>query len=151
MERTEHPDYPYELDKLKQILSYLRLYLGTSKRKKTAIDTDLEYSIKHYNPDNVEQFHELTLNLLTQSYLEQQINGMERALSKPYFARIDFTADDTQQKETFYIGKMTLFRQEDNELLITDWRAPVSSLYYEERLGTSSSNVKRARFRAGFL
>ena len=138
MEKTGHPDYPYELEKFNSILSHLRQYLGVSIRKKAIIDIDLDYSIKHYNPDNVEQFHELTLNLLTQSYLEQKIRSMEMALKKPYFARIDFTADDIMKKESFYIGKMTLFKQDDNELLITDWRAPVASLYYEERIGRSS-------------
>jgi len=140
-----HPDYPYELEKLKSILSYLLTYLGSSRKKKVSIDKDLEYSIKHYNPDNVEQFHELTLNILTQTYLDRKIKDMDRSLGKPYFARIDFTADDTGATERLYIGKMTLFRQEDNELLITDWRAPVSSLYYEERLGRSAYDCEDGR------
>ena len=37
-----------------------------------------------------------------------------------------------------YIGKMTLFNSDGIEMLIVDWRAPVSTLYYEGRIGEAS-------------
>jgi DNA helicase-2/ATP-dependent DNA helicase PcrA len=57
------------------------------------------------------------------------------ARSKPYFARVDFKEKEKDSSEKFYIGKMALIREEDQELIIIDWRAPVANLYYEERLG----------------
>jgi DNA helicase-2/ATP-dependent DNA helicase PcrA len=55
------------------------------------------------------------------------------ARKKPYFARIDFKEDGAKEKEVLYIGKMCLIRDEDMKPVIIDWRAPVASLYYEER------------------
>ncbi|HEV2126780.1 MAG TPA: hypothetical protein VGW38_28825, partial [Chloroflexota bacterium] len=51
------------------------------------------------------------------------------ALHSPYFARIDFIADDSSsgRPQTFYIGK-TFF--EGGGVKVTGWQTPVSSLFY---------------------
>ena len=56
-----------------------------------------------------------------------------RALESPYFARIDFTANDDEM-EKIYIGKTAVY-DGDRSILVTDWRAPISSLYYDGRTG----------------
>jgi DNA helicase-2/ATP-dependent DNA helicase PcrA len=53
------------------------------------------------------------------------------AKNKPYFARIDFAEKEKKDAEKLYIGKMSLIRDEDQRLIIIDWRAPVANLYYE--------------------
>ena len=60
------------------------------------------------------------------------------ARSKPYFARIDFLEKGKDSAEKLYIGKMSLIRDENQKLIIIDWRAPVANLYYEGRLGDAS-------------
>ena len=62
------------------------------------------------------------------------LKKMER---KPYFARIDFQESANQQPETIYIGLGSFADRPDN-FLIYDWRAPISSIYYDGQLGKVS-------------
>lgn len=57
------------------------------------------------------------------------IERMASQINTPYFARIDFTMSDTKSKMVIYIGKHS-FLPKDLNYRISDWRAPVSSLYY---------------------
>ena len=61
------------------------------------------------------------------------ISNLEIAKDKPYFARIDFTSEDDGKTSTIYIGKNGVMK--DTNIIITDWRAPISSLYYDAEVG----------------
>lgn len=51
----------------------------------------------------------------------------------PYFARLDFRHDTDSEAEVFYIGRFAF--NHDNELLISDWRSPVASMFYDNEVG----------------
>jgi DNA helicase-2/ATP-dependent DNA helicase PcrA len=58
----------------------------------------------------------------------------ERILCSPYFGRIDFQEDGEERAEKYYIGISNLV--DDNyDVLIYDWRAPVSSMFYDYEIG----------------
>lgn len=65
-----------------------------------------------------------------------RINNLEIAQDKPYFARIDFTSNDDGKTRTIYIGKNGIIKH--NNIIVTDWRAPISSLYYDAEIGMCS-------------
>ncbi|MDR1558284.1 MAG: AAA family ATPase [Clostridiales bacterium] len=133
-----HTDWAEENERLRGILDFLREYKSIMTRKKLEVDELVDYSLKHFNSDNTEQFTELTFNVSNQEYIDRKLKDTENALVRPYFARVDFTPDDDQKNERFYIGKMTLMDDASRELLITDWRAPVATLYYEGRIGRAA-------------
>lgn len=54
----------------------------------------------------------------------------------PYFARIDFS-ETNQKTESFYIGKVGLSNEKD-QIIVTDWRAPIASVYYDYTMGEAS-------------
>lgn len=64
------------------------------------------------------------------------IRILEASLDRPYFARIDFKEDGDSKEQQLYIGKNGIMN--DDEILITDWRAPISSLYYDSEVGECS-------------
>ncbi|MFC3096223.1 HelD family protein [Alteraurantiacibacter palmitatis] len=65
---------------------------------------------------------------------EQQVK-LRKLRASPYFARFDFRRSDSHQESTHYIGVHD-FRDEDGgEHLVYDWRAPVSSLFYDFETG----------------
>jgi len=64
------------------------------------------------------------------------ISNLEVAKDKPYFARIDFTAEEDGKTSTIYIGKNGVIKNAD--IIVTDWRAPISSLYYNAEVGECS-------------
>lgn len=64
--------------------------------------------------------------------LEGEIKSIERAKNSPYFARIDF--ESNTNKDICYIGKLGV-TDYDNNIITVDWRAPISSLYYDSNVG----------------
>ncbi len=65
--------------------------------------------------------------------LYQKYNKLKKSKDKLYFSRIDVNG------EKIYIGKKGTLDTNGN-LLITDWRAPVASLYYDSNLGDVEYN-----------
>ena len=59
---------------------------------------------------------------------------LERTERKPFFARIDFKNDKDDYIEKCYIGKVGVM-DEDNNIVTVDWRAPISSMYYDSNIG----------------
>lgn len=56
-----------------------------------------------------------------------------RLKDSPYFARIDFRLDTSSEADIFYIGLFAF--NHDNKLLISDWRSPVASMFYDCEVG----------------
>lgn len=81
--------------------------------------------------------------LAGQSILEATRNSLRKnraALSKAYFGRIDYDDETYHLKESCYIGKNEVTRNL-TQVVIVDWRAPVTSVYYENELGAGSYEV----------
>lgn len=76
--------------------------------------------------------------LMTSSSLEEQAyvgyRKNQAAERRPYFGRVDYLDKTRDCDEQVYIGKNGVFRDK-TEVLIADWRAPISSVYYENELG----------------
>jgi DNA helicase-2/ATP-dependent DNA helicase PcrA len=133
--QTAGPDFEYERGRLTEIAARV-------EKERRQVDARLRGGI-------------VAADELSQEAVTRLLIGRFRALTaagkKPYFARIDFLAEDEERKTTFddglagradlggqlYIGKATLI--DDNaKAVVVDWRAPVSTLYYESRLGATS-------------
>ena len=66
--------------------------------------------------------------------IEAQQAKLAKILRSPYFGRIDFkTARDSAAKQ-YYIGTFSLIT-DDNRVLVYDWRAPVSGMFYDDEIG----------------
>jgi DNA helicase-2/ATP-dependent DNA helicase PcrA len=138
MPACNHVNYNEELEKLNYTKNYLRNYNEKIFGHKLRIDKEVDYGKSHYNSDNTEQFNELVINTALQDSMSKKLKDVTKGLSKPYFARVDFNEENSNKQGKYYIGKMSLMREEDHELIILDWRAPLASLYYEGRLGDAS-------------
>lgn len=60
-----------------------------------------------------------------------QLKALTRLKQTPYFGRIDFAEEGERGNERIYIGTSSLLDDSGFEFLVYDWRAPVSSLYYD--------------------
>lgn len=58
--------------------------------------------------------------------IDKELKTIQRLKDSPYFERIDFM--NTQK---IYIGISSMMDQGEENFLIFDWRAPISSLYYD--------------------
>lgn len=73
--------------------------------------------------------------------LEKKINVLKQNVEKPYFARIDFKNPKENITDICYIGKVGIINY-DNKIVIVDWRAPISSLYYDSNVGSATYKVE---------
>lgn len=73
-----------------------------------------------------------------------KIANIARIKEKPYFARIDFKEDGKSIKDKLYIGKIGIIDL-DGKIIVTDWRAPVSTLYYDSNLGNVEYNAPEGK------
>jgi len=56
----------------------------------------------------------------------------------PYFGRIDFIPHGSRERATIYIGIYSFLDETSRTNVIYDWRAPVSSMFYDFELGEAN-------------
>ncbi|WP_185819511.1 RNA polymerase recycling motor HelD [Salibacterium salarium] len=66
---------------------------------------------------------------------DKNFRNLVNVREKPYFSRIDFTPKHTGVTEQLYIGKASLYTEENHDPVIVDWRSPIANLYYEGQIG----------------
>lgn len=79
--------------------------------------------------------------------LEHKIIKTEESKETPYFARIDFQGE---KQETCYIGKYGV-SDYDNNIITIDWRAPISTLYYDSNIGTCEYDSPSGKIKGELL
>ncbi|MFO7869735.1 MAG: 3'-5' exonuclease [Bacteroidales bacterium] len=77
----------------------------------------------------------ITQKALTGEKAQKQIVTITKQIPSPYFGRIDFTEHDANSAKPIYIGINSFFDFEKNDNLIHDWRAPISSMFYDYEIG----------------
>lgn len=138
MSAANHPAYKEELERCRYTLDYVEKSLERALEKRAKIGNELENVKKHMSGDSSADYTSIMVNTLLHDTLALKVRNLYTARDKPYFARVDFQETDSVKTENLYIGKMSLARDEDQEIIIVDWRAPIANLYYEGRLGNSS-------------
>ena len=132
-----------EKEYLKQIISFLKKVIGnTDASVKDHVDTLAEYkdyiwSNKDIDPHEIRSMRESILNhfALGESVINKH-KRLTKILAIPYFGRIDFLEKKENSKAMpIYIGIHTFYDPESRATLIHDWRAPVSSMFYDHELG----------------
>ena len=76
---------------------------------------------------------------VTNENTEMILKGLEKLRKSPYFARIDF--QDAKEELLVYIGIRGFRNDVGYETIVYDWRAPVSSLFYDSEIGSASYNA----------
>lgn len=70
----------------------------------------------------------------------EAVDKLTRQFDSPYFARIDF-AEKGYDTEIIYIGRASLIGEDGETFYVYDWRAPVSSLFYDHEPGPASYRI----------
>ncbi len=67
----------------------------------------------------------------------KKVKNYNKMLNSAYFARIDF--EDSEGTLPIYIGISSL--QQNEEFYVYDWRAPISSMFYNSEIGDASFTI----------
>ncbi|WP_369900770.1 RNA polymerase recycling motor HelD [Bacillus manliponensis] len=78
-----------------------------------------------------QQAQSLAVTQITHKHTFNRLAALHRMHHTPYFGRIDFTEEGETSPEQVYIGVSTLTDASGENFLIYDWRAPISSVYYD--------------------
>lgn len=116
------------------------------QNNKETVEKDRKYIADNYyelsKDDNLIRYYtELSQTDDELSELEKNYNRLERQKYSPYFARMDFKPDGQALEDKIYLGLATI-ADKDN-IYVYDWRAPISSMYYDFGLGRGFYYVDR--------
>lgn len=140
--KTEEQEKEY----LRQIIRIINDSINnTDKSVREHVDTLQEYkdylwSNKDIDPHEIRSMRESILRHFAsgESVIDKR-NRLGKILDIPYFGRIDFR-EKKQGSETLplYIGIHTFYDSDRKTNLIYDWRAPISSMFYDHELGEAT-------------
>ena len=77
----------------------------------------------------------------------KKVNSYQKMIKNAYFARIDFK--DDYGTLPIYIGIASL--EHDDDFYVYDWRAPISSMFYNSELGPASYTISTGEKVTGTL
>lgn len=148
--KNRHPDYKHEADHLDEVCRMLKAEISIKdfeinnyKSEIVSIRKNMWENARHgFGSNETEAMIEATQYIsaikneensfrFTKSLLEKY----KRLLYSPYFARVDFREDCDEAPEKMYIGLYSFINNDTMEVVIHDWRAPVSSIFYEYEQG----------------
>ncbi len=78
-----------------------------------------------------QQAQDLSVSQSTHKQASKKLSTLKRMKQSPYFGKISFTEEGHSSSEHIYIGIGTLTDHNGEEFLVYDWRAPISSVYYD--------------------
>ncbi|WP_296360648.1 RNA polymerase recycling motor HelD [Virgibacillus sp.] len=149
-----HKDLPQEQQRVDHIREEInqkenKLFEKTAQLKENVIELRKTFwddvTVNLDEPDDVieteasikQQAELLAQKETVHGSLAKELKTLNKLKDNPYFGRIDFK-EDGEEKEKIYIGIASLMDKEEEDFLIYDWRAPISSLYYDYALGEAS-------------
>jgi DNA helicase II / ATP-dependent DNA helicase PcrA len=131
-----------EREYLEEIKEKLLLAIRRADQHVRQFSTELRQN-KEYIYENQSGMDEADMVAADQSinriaFTGESVVARKRKLMKlgtsPYFGRIDFV-NNAQERTAVYIGIYTFTDEQQGVNLIYDWRAPVSSMFYDFELG----------------
>jgi DNA helicase II / ATP-dependent DNA helicase PcrA len=95
---------------------------------------------KIYLYENKADMDHVEKNAVRQSVASAALTGeavlerkkrIQKLFQSPYFGRFDFSENGNKKAFPVYVGIHAFFDEEDKTNLIHDWRAPISTLFYD--------------------
>lgn len=147
MNLTEQ-DWAAEEERVQEVTAMIRIRITGLEDEVGKVQSDVVEIRKHY-------WDEVTMDMSTTEDAAESIASMrqqaevlsererthrqataalgklKRLVKSPYFGRIDFMERDERQGEAIYLGIAAFLDEQEDHYLVYDWRAPISSLYYD--------------------
>lgn len=120
--------------------SEIKKQIETTKKYAQTLKNDIIYNQDDFrdNRSNTKYkdvrrgINEINTRILDYEDTENKLNILNENLKSAYFGSIVFDGDK------FYIGKFGIKNSAETSVLVNDWRAPISSVFYEFELGKAS-------------
>ena len=150
--------FKQEQERVEQVVEVITDQIGKLEKETSERRNELVTIRKHFwdevkvNMDTFDDYLETIIGLRQETQALSVIQGTDRQASKklstlrrmqdvPYFGAIEFSEEGEATAEKMYIGISTLSDASGEDFLVYDWRAPVSSVYYEYQNGPAKYNT----------
>ncbi len=144
----QHPDWNTEKSRLETVLAEMKETIYRLKNHILGVKEGMVDLRKTFWDDVTVNLDEPDDQIETQASMRQQaeiladkerqfdrmgsrIDIYEKMEDAPYFGRFDFKEEGEKQSEPIYIGRASFRDSTGDDFLIYDWRAPISSAYYD--------------------
>lgn len=134
--------------KVKEKMLELRTLTGEEQGNVINLQQDFweDISVNVENPDDLlESYADIAQQSLVVAETERKVSEARLSLERlaklsnsPYFGRVDFRYRLFDEEEKIYIGISSFLDDETGEFLVYDWRAPISSLFYDHLPGKAN-------------
>ncbi len=128
---------------LKSVIKEINLQKAQKQRELQTLEKEkrefsLHFADDFYSMDDEEALGEGDMLSELDGAILNTKKSYDRLLRQeysPYFGRVDFVQKGKRKPTSYYIGVNNLVKQGKGVPLVCDWRAPVSSLFYDFELG----------------
>jgi len=134
----------FELARLAETLQQVQEQILKNKEVSGSHQHALKNSLQDYwnggggsSIDEAQHIETMNRQRALSKHSQGTAHHLIKMLKSPYFGRIDFSEAHYNDTEKIYIGIGSL-ASEDGEFLVYDWRAPVSSMFYDYGLGDAA-------------
>ncbi len=125
---------------LSECKDIIRTNIARFENDDKTMSSEIKEMYDHFHDDNPEMYTQLANLTTMHDMVAKALKKSIRAYSKPYFGRIDYLDKEMGRHDSLYIGKQGVMKN-NTTLVVIDWRAPVSTVYYESQLGDCSYAV----------
>ncbi len=134
-------------------LSIIKKSINETKKQINDAEEELELQKKklsenYYEVDKSQDLASVysILNSLEEVSVDMRnkLSRLEKQKNSPYFSRIDFVATGESTTQKIYIGLTGI--RDNNQMIVYDWRAPISSMYYDFALGSAFYRVGKQSY-----
>jgi DNA helicase-2/ATP-dependent DNA helicase PcrA len=133
---SKQPDYSQEVERLTFTKNYIETIIIATETTKEQYRDKIAEAFQDLDwLDSSLSYTNILTNAQVMERTAEEVRNLKKIRPKPYFARINFKANDRSQEEQLYIGKASVFDRESQQPIIVDWRSPIANLYYDGRLG----------------
>lgn len=144
----EHEDRNSEQKRIDQVIEVIKRWFRRMQSQGSNVQSDTlelrktfwqDVTVNLDEPDDVietftsikQQAELLSERERSQDQINKRLKTLTRLKDSPYFGRIDFHEQGEEESESVYLGIASLMDEKEEQFLIYDWRAPISSVYYD--------------------
>lgn len=146
--------FKLEQKRVDNVMEFITEQISKLERETSQYRNEVVNIRKHFwdeikvNTDTFDDFLETVISLRqeanalsvsqsTHKHTSNRLSTLRRMQMIPYFGRIDFTEEGMLAEDQVYIGVSSLMDESGESFLIYDWRAPISSVYYDYPPGSA--------------
>lgn len=139
-------DYRLESQRLETVLKIVEQQLRTARqythaakqelrKARRALFEDLRFPSTGKLLDAVQYIDEITRQGRDFGIYQYNLRRLQLLKESPYFGRVDFRDQELDGVMQIYVGVASLVDEVTGEYWVYDWRAPISSLFYDYGVG----------------